>query len=85
MPHWDEVIDLNKSISIELYEHNITSKDYIWNEKLYLKKTDHADIINDAKLSSTHIEAVNILIRKQFSNKINGFQLTEKDSILRRR
>ena len=78
MPHSDEVIDLNKSISIELDEHNITSKDDIWNEELYLKKTDRDDIINDAKLSSTHIEAVNVLIGKQFSNKINGFQLTEK-------
>ena len=72
------MIDLNKSISIELDEHNITSKDELWNEELYLKKTDRDDIINDAKLSSTHIEAVNVLIRKQFSNKINGFQLTEK-------
>ena len=84
MHNSNEMIDLNKSISIELDEHNITSKDDIWNEELYLKKTDRDDIINDAKLSSKHIEVVNILIRKQFSNKINGFQLT-KDSILPRR
>ena len=42
---------------------------------------DKFAIINKDKLNSSHMEAVNKLLRQKFGNSINGLQLTEKVSI----
>ncbi|KAL4228313.1 hypothetical protein ACF0H5_013744 [Mactra antiquata] len=52
--------------------------DDIWIKNLHLSQKDKDDVIANKKLSSNHMEAVNILLRKQFGHLVNGLQLPER-------
>jgi len=67
----DELIELDTSRDDIVVEETI-----FWKQHLALKIQDKNEILQNKKLTSYHMEAVNILLRKQFS--INGLQLTEQ-------
>ena len=67
-----DLIDLSRS-----FEQDECPDKSIWVKPLSLYNSDKFLILNNKKLTSDHMEAVNILARKQFQN-IKGLQLTVK-------
>ena len=68
----DEFIELNSS-----RDETEVEEIFFWKKHLGLNEQDKNDILNNKKLNSHHMEAVCILLRRQF-NRINGLQLTEQ-------
>ena len=50
----------------------------LWIPNLHLTEDDRNILVNNGKLNSQHMEAVNILLKQKCSDTIGGFQLTEK-------
>ncbi|KAL4223551.1 hypothetical protein ACF0H5_017021 [Mactra antiquata] len=73
------ICEENELLELE-YTRDVSNEelDDIWIPDLRLTMTDKNDLINNGKLNSNHMEAVNILLRKLVGGSINGLQLTEK-------
>lgn len=48
----------------------------LWKPDLFLTENDKFDLLNDKKINSNHVEAVNILLRKKFGKQISGLVTT---------
>ena len=70
----EEIMVLESSRSDEIDDRDDTK---FWKHNLVLTEEDKNDIINKKKISSRHINAVNILLNREIGNKINGLQLSE--------
>ena len=68
----EEILVLECSRNDEILEEN-----KFWNKDLQLTEEDKNDLLNNKKLSSRHIHALNILLKREVGNKINGLQLSE--------
>ena len=44
---------------------------------MQLTQEEKESIVNNKKISSRHINAVNMLLKKEFGDKINGLQISE--------
>ena len=70
----EEIMVLESSRSDEIDDRDDTK---FWKHNLLLTEEDKNGIINNKKISSRHINAVNILLKREIGNKINGLQLSE--------
>ena len=68
----EEILVLECSRNDEILEEN-----KFWNKDLQLTEEHKNDLLNNKKLSSRHIHALNILLKRAVGNKINGLQLSE--------
>ena len=74
-PKLEKQEPLNVDIDLELsrsFEHDAPRNEFPWIESLYLDQTDKTLLLNYKKLHSGHMEAANLLARKDFP-KIQGF------------
>ncbi|MCG8048891.1 MAG: Ulp1 family isopeptidase [Candidatus Thiodiazotropha taylori] len=72
----NKLLDLEMELSRSFGQDECTNKS-VWVESLNLYSTEKEQLLNNKKLTSDHMEAINVLARRQFPN-IQGFQLTEK-------
>ena len=70
----EEIMILESSRSDEFDDKNVTK---FWKQDLQLTEEDKNDLINNKKISSRHINVINILLKREKGNKINGLQLSE--------
>ena len=72
----DDLVDINLELS-RSFDDEKSESEAQWIKDLLLSLTDKTLLLNNKKLNSNHMEAVNAIARKQFPD-INGLQLTEK-------
>ncbi|XP_053392535.1 uncharacterized protein LOC123532398 isoform X1 [Mercenaria mercenaria] len=74
----NEFIELELSRDDSVSEGTAAGNSEMWLSDLGLTITDKEDLINNKKLNSNHMEAVNKLLRKHVGDSVGGLQLTEK-------
>ena len=70
-----QIIILESSRGEETAELEATK---FWIKELHLTQEDKESIVNNKNISSRHMNAVNILLKKEFGDKINGLQLSTR-------
>ena len=70
----EEIFVLESSRTDELKDEDVNK---YWVEDLYLTDEDKNDILDNKKISSRHINAINILLKRKIGNKVNALQLSE--------